>query len=530
MGIFASYSCSDGGKIAAPVVEVLRGHGFDVLWDADLSSSHPMSIQAWMENAVRERIVVVIVSDSYLKALLSNDFMERLGVRYELGLIRQKLYHHVGADRCPVVVVVPPGIEMNSLPAVLQQLVVHRFDPSTRDGEEELVRSLKALEEGSCSRTSPAVQESDDVYRTRAALSGLQAEPLSSEKAYLLARELVERGAGDFELVRGFESVAAVAKARGDVRLVRRLSEVCLRTLASGPPLRGEEELKAKVLVAGHAWHLLREHRFSEATLMAQDGTHIAEKIRDLKTAARGKRAEARVFLHLAAEAVGYDREYYLGKGEHLLMIAKELFRSIGGPTSEELGVCASLHAELQLLRYESTGSPDELAAAVRRAHAAETVLTPGTEPYHWLAALQARLCLADKKYNDGKELVTAVIATADFPEVVAKSRQVRADLLFATREKTAALRDLLAAEESYRRLGCERAADTCWWTIARYDASKVTDVRLTAADLDRLEELAPNPGDRRRAVLEHELRTPRRLVRRSAPDWVCLIDRVQHD
>ncbi|MCX2953061.1 hypothetical protein [Lentzea sp. NEAU-D7] len=489
-----------------------------------------MSIQAWMENAVRERIVVVVVSDSYLKALLSNDFMERLGVRYELGLIRQKLYHHVGADRCPVVVVVPPGTEVNSLPALLQQLVVHRFDPNTRDGEEELVRSLKALEEGNRGRPSPVVQDGDEVYRTRAALSALQAEPLSSEKAYLLARELVERGAGDFELVRGFESVAAVAKARGDVRLVRRLSEVCLRTLASGPQLRGEEELKAKVLVAGHAWHLLREHRFSEATLMAQDGTHIAEKVRDLKTAARGKRAEARVFLHLAAESVGYDRVYYLSKGEHLLMIAQDLFRSIGGPTSEELGVCASLHAELQLLRHESTGCPEELAAAVRRAQAAETVLTPGTEPYHWLAVLQARLCLADKKYNEGKELVTTVIATADFPEVVAKSRQVRADLLLATREKAAALRDLLAAEESYRRLGCERAADTCWWTIARYDASKVTDVRLTPADLDRLEELAPNPGDRRRAVLEHELRTPRRLVRRSAPDWVCLVDRVQHD
>ncbi|MET9230448.1 hypothetical protein [Lentzea sp. NPDC003310] len=512
------------------MVEVLRGHGFDVLWDADLSSSHPMSIQAWMENAVRERTVVVIVTESYLKALLSNDFTERLGVRYELGLIRQKLYHHVGAERCPVVVVVPPGIEMNSLPALLQQLVAHRFDPRTREGEEELVRSLKALEEDRGVHSSPAVQELDEVYRTRATLSDLQAEPLISDKAYVLARELVERGSGDFELVRGFDSVSAVLKARGDVRLVRRLSEVCLQTLAIGPPVRGDEELKAKILVAGQAWHLLREHRFSEATLMAQDGTQIAEKWRDLKTAARGKRAEARVFLHLAAEAVGHDRKYYLGKCEHLLMVAKDLFRSIGGSTSEELGVCASLHAELQLLRHESSQCADELAAAVRRAHVAETVLTPGTEPYHWLAVLQARLCLADKKYTEGKELVTAVIATADFPEVVAKSRQVRADLLFATREKAAALRDLLAAEESYRRLGCEHAADTCWWTIARSDASKVTDVRLTNADLDRLEDLAPNPGDRRRAILEHELRSPRRLVRRSSPDWVCLIDRVQHD
>jgi hypothetical protein len=530
MGIFVSYSCSDGRPIASPLVEVLRGHAFGVLWDADLSSSHPVSIQAWMENSVRDRTVVVVVSESYLKALLSNDFMERLGVRYELGLIRQKLYHHVGAYGCPVVVVVPPGIEMNSLPAVLQQLVAHRFDPSTREGEEDLVRSLKALEEGIGGGLPSATPECDEVCRTRTTLNSLQAEPLTSEKAYLLARELMERGAGDFELVREFESVASVAKARGDVQLVRLLSEVCLRTLASGPPVKGDQELKARVLIAGQAWHLLREYRFSEATLMAQDGTQIANKCRDLRTVARGKRAEARVLLHQATEAVEPDRGFYLRKSEHLLMIAKQLFSSIGGPTSEDLGVCASLHAELQLLRYESTGSPDELAAAIRRAHAAETVLTPGTEPYHWVAVLQARLCLADKKYNEGKELIATVITTADFPEVVAKARQVRAGLLFATREKAAALRDLLAAEESFRGLGCEHAADTCWWTIAKHDASKVTDVRLTPADLERLEELAPNPGDRRRAVLEHELRTPKRLVRRSAPDWVCLIDRVQHD
>ena len=308
------------------------------------------------------------------------------------------------------------------------------------------------------------------------------------------------------------------------------MSEVCLRTLSSVPPLRGEEALKAKVLIAGQAWHLLREHRFSQAASVAQDGTQIAEKCRDLRTAARGKRAEARVFLHMAAEAVGYDRTYYIGKCEHLLMVAKTLFLSIGGPTSEELGVCASLHAEMQLLRYESTRERDELAAAVRRAQEAEGLLTPGTEPYHWLSVLQARLCLAGKRYNAGKEFVTAVIATANLPEVVARSRQVRADLLLATRDKVRALRDLLAAEESFRKLGCDYAADTCWWTIAKNGALEVTDVRLTIADLDRLEDLAPDPGDRRRAVLEHELTAPKRLGRRSAPDWACLVDRVQHE
>ncbi|RAS61123.1 TIR domain-containing protein [Lentzea atacamensis] len=528
MAIFVSYSCSDGRPAAAAVVDVLREHTFDVLWDADLSAIHPMSIQAWMETAVRDRIVVVIVSPAYLKALLSNDFVERRGVRYELGLIRQKLYHHDSANGCGVVVVVPPGIEMNSLPAVLQQLVAHSFDPGTRSGEEELVRSLRALE-GQNGDAPSAVTEGEGVRHTRTILSALQALPPFSDHAHALAQELAERGTGDFELVWAFESVVAVAKAHGDVRLVRRLSELCLRTLSSMPPLKGKGELEAKVLIAGQSWHLLRERRFSLAVSVAEDGTLIAEKCRDLKTVARGKRAQARVALHIAAAGRGQDRAHYLAKCEHLLMVAKTLFRSIGGPASEELGVCASLHAEMQLLRYDETGERDLLDAAVRRAQEAEKLLTPGTEPYHWVTVLQARLCLADKRYDEGKKLATAVIATADFPEVVARARQVRADLMLATRKRAAAVRDLIAAEESFRRLGCDYAADMCWWTIAKYDASQVTDVPLTAADLGQLEALAPDPGDRRRAVLEHESTAPRRLGR-SAPDWARLVDRVQHE
>jgi hypothetical protein len=530
MGVFVSYSCSDGRQAAEAVVDVLRENSFDVLWDAELVTDHPMSIQAWMETAVRERTVVVVVSAAYLKALLSNDFVERRGVRYELGLIRQKIYHHPGANGCAVVVVVPPEIEVNSLPALLHQLVAHRFDPGSRSGAEELVRSLKALDHEVGDASSAAVRECDGTRRTRTMLSSLQAQPLLSEKAYRLARELAQRGPGDLELARAFESVVAVAKAHGDVRLVRRLSEVCLQTLSSVPPLMGEEALQAKVLIAGQAWHLVREHRFSQAASVAQDGTRIAQKFRDLRTAARGMRAEARVFLLLAAEANGLERAYYLDKCENLLMVAKTLFLSIGGPTSEELGVCASLQAETELLRYESTRRRDDLVAAVRRAQEAEGLLTPGTEPYHWVSVLHARLCLAGKRYNAGKEFVTAVIDTANFPEVVARSRQVRADLLLATREKVQALHDLVAAEETFRKLGCVRAADTCWWTIAKNGASEVTDVRLTAADLERLEELAPDPGDRRRAVLEHELTAPKRLGRRSAPDWARLVDRVQHE
>ncbi|MDT7781596.1 MAG: hypothetical protein QOF58_15 [Pseudonocardiales bacterium] len=526
MAIFVSYSSSDGGPTASAVVGALRARGFDVLWDGDLSIIHPLSIPAWMETAVRDRTVLVIVSDDYLKALLSNDFVERRGVRYEAGLVRHKIYHHGGAHGCAVLPVVPPGIDANALPSVLQQLVIHRFDPGNRHGEEELVRSLGALEIGGGTMRA----EPEGLYQTRMMLAGLEACPPSSAQAYQLARELVEQGEGDLELARAFDSVVGVAKAHGDVGLVSRLSDVCLKTLSSTLPLKGEGALKAKVLVSGQSWHLLREHRFSQAASVAEEGAQIAKKYRDLDTAARGQRAHARVLLHMAMEALPYDREFYLRNCEHLLILATTLFRSISGPTSEEVGVCASLQAERQLLRYEMTRDRSELGGAWERAHAAEGLLTPGTEPYQWLTVLQARLCLAARKYNEGKEFVTDVITTADFPEVVARSLQVRADLLLATREKAEAVLDLLLAEEKFRSLGCEYAAATCWWTIARIDSTKLVSFRLTPADVLRLEDLAPDPRDRRLAVLEHEHRAARRLGRRAAPDWACLVDRVQHE
>lgn len=528
MAIFVSYSSSDGGPAASVVVDALRARGFDVLWDGDLTIIHPLSIPAWMETAVRDRTVLVIVSDDYLKALLSNDFVERRGVRYEAGLVRHKIYHHGGAHGCAVLPVVPPQIDANALPSVLQQLVIHRFDPSTRNGEEDLVRSLGALEVGNGG--GAMCSESEGIHQTRMMLAGLEACSPSSMQAYRLAHDLVQHGEGDLELARAFDSVVGVAKAHGDVRLVSRLSEMCLKTLSSTLPLKGEGALKAKILVSGQAWHLLREHRFSQAASVAEEGTQIAKKYRDLNTAARGQRAHARVFLHMAAEALPYDREFYLRNCEHLVILATTLFRSICGPTSEEVGVCASLDAEKRLLRYEMTRERGELTAAWERAQVAEGLLTPGTEPYQWLTVLQARLSLAARKYNEGKEFVTEVIATADFPEVVARSRQVRADLLLATRERAEALQDLLDAEEQFRGLGCDYAAATCWWTIAKIDSTKLVSFRLSTADVLRLEDLAPDPRDRRLAVLEHEHRSAKRLGRRSAPDWACLVDRVQHE
>ncbi|GAA3672966.1 TIR domain-containing protein [Lentzea atacamensis] len=527
-GLFISYSNSDGGAVASALVAGLRSRGFDVWWDGDLLSVRPLAITSWMEEGFRDRTVLVVVSPDYLKALESNDFVERKGIRYEARLLRHKLYHHSEAYRCGVVPVVPPRFDKNLLPAVLQPLVIHTFDPDTGAGIEVLAKALTSAG-GVEGGVTMSVEPSTTSPTVREMLRDLEDLDPAEPAAHALASRLVEIGEGDIELARSFDSVVGAAKAHGDVDLVRRTSEMCLRTLSATERLRGEGPLEAKILVEGQAWYLLREHRLVRAAAVAEEGTKIAEKYRDVYTAARGILCHATVFLRMAAEGVAFDRDFYLRKSELLLLQAIDRFSTISGCASEEIGMCASLCAEWWLSRYKQSGDRTDLLVAMQKAKTAEALLPPGGERYSWLMVLRARLCHAARKYNDGKELVTDVIEADAYPEVVARSHQVRAELSLGSRDKASAVRDLLVAEEKFRALGYDYAAATCWWSIARLDPARITDVRLTAADIDELDDLTPDPRARRRAVLEYERASARRFGRRCPPDWRFLVDRVRY-
>jgi hypothetical protein len=527
-GLFISYSNSDGGSAASALVAALRSRGFDVWWDGDLPAVRPLAITSWMEEGFRDRTVLVVVSPDYLRALESNGFVERRGIRYEARLLRHKLYHHDEAYRCGVVPVVPPRFDKNQLPAVLQSLVIHTFDPATGAGLEVLVKALSGAG-GVEGGVTMSVESSTASPSVREMLRDLEDLDPAEPAAHALALRLVEIGEGDIELARSFDSVVGAAKAHGDVDLVRRTSEMCLRTLSATERLRGEGALEAKILIEGQAWYLLREHRLVRAAAAAEDGTKIAEKYRDLYTAARGILCHATVFLRMAAEGVAFDRDFYLRKSELLLLQAIERFCTISGRASEEAGMCASLSAEWWLARFQLTGDRANLTVAVKKAATAEVLLTPGGERYSWLMVLRARLCHAARKYNEGKEFVTGVIEADAYPEVVARSYQVRAELSLGSRDRASAVRDLLVAEEKFRGLGYDYAAATCWWSIARLDPARVTEVRLTTADIEELEDLTADPPTLRRAVLEYERASARRFGRRCPPDWRFLVERVRY-
>ncbi|MGI5505857.1 TIR domain-containing protein [Lentzea sp. CA-135723] len=525
-GLFVSYSSSDGAVVAAALVASLRSRGFDVWWDGDLPLAAPLSIPSWMEEGFRDRTVLVVVSPDYLRALETNDFLERKGVRYEARLLRHKLYHHEEAYRCDVVPVVPQGFDKNLLPAVLQSLVIHTFDPETGNGIEVLANALSGGAEGG---VAMSVEPSTSPPKVREMLRDLEDLDPAEPAALALARRLAEFGQGDIELARAFDSVVGAAKAHGDVELVRRISETCLGTLSATERLRGEGALEAKILVEGQAWYLLREYRLVRAAAVAEEGTKIAEKYRDLYTAARGTLCHATVFLRMAAVGADFDRDFYLRKSKLLLLQAIERFSAISGKASEEVGLCASLWAEWALARFDLTRERADLVTATKKAKAAEALLSPGGEWYQWLMVLRARLCHASRKYVEGKAYVTDVIASGEYPEVVARAYQVRAELSLGGGEKPSAVRDFLLAEQRFSALRYDYAAAISWWEVAKLDPASVTEVRLTSADVEELEDLAPDPRTRRRAVLEYEQASARRFGRRCPPDWRFLVDRVRY-
>jgi hypothetical protein len=117
-----------------------------------------------------------------------------------------------------------------------------------------------------------------------------------------------------------------------------------------------------------------------------------------------------------------------------------------------------------------------------------------------------------------------AVIDGTTYPEVVARSYQVRGDLHLALRDKAAAVHDFIVAEEMFSDMGQRHAAAVCWWSAVRIDSVRVAGVRLTDADIATLEELADNPAERRRAVEEHERRARMPAYRRLRLDWTTLL------
>ncbi|WP_394613072.1 TIR domain-containing protein [Lentzea sp. JNUCC 0626] len=502
MAIFVSYAHSDGSRMASALVETLREHGLDVVWDGDLSSTTPLSLSSWMTEGIRDRTVLCVLSDAYVRAFSADS-----PAQFETNLLRHRLYAHRSTEACPVVPVAPAGFDVRRTPAVLANLVVHRFDPVGCDVS-DLVERLGAA------GTAPRVTRASALgLRTSYEISRvLRAEDAHSERAWKLLHELLANEDGDVDLARSFEVAIAVAEQRGDVSLIRQITRRC----AAAAPALGREQpaLLAKVMIFGKAWYLEREHRLTAALAAAEEGVRLAEGVSDLWTRAAGLRTVARLYLKLAEHGPSFDRESHLGTSRFWIT------RAHRAGTDEVWA--AERMAEWNYVRYLLTGDSAHLDAAHEGLDTADGLGQPDGQR----TLMRARITLAKGRFESAASLLAAVLAEQLHPEVEAHGHRLLADVLLHQGERSRGVSELLLAMELFQSLGSDHAADSCWWELVGLAPERVTRVRLNPDDLAVLAELTDDPRIRRRAVEEHAKRTMMRLFPgRSAADWASLTD-----
>ncbi|MBW4717557.1 hypothetical protein [Saccharothrix obliqua] len=548
--VIICYAHDDEGRWAVPVLRAaLAGRGVDVVTDHDLSRLSPSSMQAWMDVEIGRRIVLCWLSPDFTHAFTDDGgHPPRLGLRYEIRAIRQRIYYHRDGAGCPVVPVALPGFRAEEAPDTLRALEIHRFDPATGAGADRLAARVAALAGGERVHV-PGVEaygvrahENGRERALRQVIHDLEATDPRSGQAVALVREVLRlaRGPGcDCDLPKAFHAGERVIKAAGDIALMREFAAECLRVLRAEPRVRADCELEANVMVCAQGWHLQREGRLWEALRVTEDGVKIAERHQDRRTAALGLRRLGSIRQVLAHATRGVEQKHNLELGDEAVLNAQRLFAAVHGKRGREVGVCLTMRARAQLGRFELLGDIDGRVRAGELAFRANAVLMPAHgSDYYDLLLLFAEIALANKRYQAAKDRLNHVIeligapATAPVSEVLGHALRTRARVLVARGNRPDAAHDLRRALEIYTGLGQEPAAAGCRWALVKLDPAATTTYKLSNADVNALEEATPDAGKRLGALKLAERLDEQGFPGRPRlrPDWSLLVERLDEE
>jgi tetratricopeptide (TPR) repeat protein len=466
----------------------------------------------------------------------------RRGTRYEIRILRQRLYDSDSLFNCPIIPVAAPDFPMADVPSVLRSLVVQRFDPATGDGVDKLVARIVALgvvaNEGAMSVPStPVLGYRDLIYELE------HTDHTSSAAIELVRRLLALPDDRDQALVLGeaFGTIEKCVKTAGDTRLMGQFSEKCLRMLQSNQQrLACDRKLEARIRICGKAWHLQREHKLDEALEMTRQGIDLAREHGDSRTEAFGLKCLGR--LHRVAAEDGPERawEWNLDESGRLLVEAIERFEAIDGSShlTTEVGACHSLLARTELVRHRQLGDDAALARALAAIGRAEHLLDPDCgKDYLDAAILRAELELERRHPAKARDLLDEVIdrvreqvVTADGSEILARAYLARAR---ASESKTKSVRYFRKAAVIFERLGLTYAAATANWGVVEIERHSGGSFRMTSEDIRELNGLTTDPRTRLAAVEEAKRQDAGRIGNGSIAwraDWRRLVmrNRVQ--
>lgn len=545
-GVFVSYAHEpEGRRLATAIVSALRAQGCDVVSDHDVALHNPPSLPAWLDHQIENRVVLCLLTPGYLHAfeeVAPEGTAKRKGVRYELRAIRQRIYDHERQDNCPVIPVASSELPIDLVPGTLRGLDIGRFNPEDGSGTDKLVERVAKLEGtggiGAMS-TKERVPPVGGRQRFRQVVYKLE-EDLPAEQAIALVREcldLAEDPALSFELAPVFPQLAEVIKDHGQIGIMRRLTDQCLDVLHSSTPLlHWEHLLEARLLICGTAWYLQRDHRLPDALDAAKAGMALAERFGDRRITAYGRQSVGRIQRLLAEDARDGDIDHYLTLSYQSLDEATALFAAVDGdrPPRSEVASCLSLRARTLLTRYRRLNDRSALVHADKLVQEAARVMTANQKKDQYdLKILRAEIATANRKYSDGRKLLSNVIESliaevgALYSEILARAYVARANLAIASRSaKGEILSDLRKARTIFEQQELDHAASACRWTMLRTDPRSATSVKLTSTDIRQLEDLTADPRIRLDAIDKLEQHTDVHLPRQLA-DWATLVERT---
>lgn len=540
--VFISYSHDPLGRpFAQALVHWLEARGVAVVWDRMLPTDSPVSMPQWMEQKLANAIVICVLTPDYLCGF-DHETADgtRRGTRYEIRILRQRLYDTDKLFNCPIVPVAAPDLPAVEVPAVLRSLVIQRVDPTTGAGVDKLVDRVTALS-GVASAEAMGVHDGPTPgYRDL--IFELERNDYTAPAAIELVRRLAmlpdDR---DHAVVLGesFATIERAIKSAGDTRLMREFSDKCLRMLRLlGHRLAHELRLEARILICGAAWHLQREHKLDEALDVTRQGIDIARQHRDSRTEAFGLKCLGRLHRVVAEDGTEHGRAWNLDESERLITAAIERFDAIDGALGGAVGACYSLLGRTELVRYrlllDEAALPRAFAAVKR---AVSLLDTDCGKDYLDAVILHAEIEFEHHHPSRARDLLDQVIErmhersdTADNSEILARAYMARGR---AAENKTKALRYYRKAAAIFERLDLTYSAATANWGVVEIERHGGGSFKMTAEDIRELNALTTDPRTRLAALEEARRQDAERIGNGSIawrPDWRRLVmkNRIQ--
>ncbi|WP_163512225.1 toll/interleukin-1 receptor domain-containing protein [Fodinicola acaciae] len=531
--VFVSYAHDQLGRdLAQWLVGQLQDAGLTVHWDRALVTVNPSSIQEWMENRARQDIVVCAISPDYASRFgVGDERQSRKGVLYESRAISLRLHDHTLTENCPVIPVVLAD-QIHELPGPLRRLLVTYVSFDDAAGITELLTRIRALD------NTGGEMNGETAPLHRPVVEGVEPDGRRPEASSVDVRRILSelqerRGEGQLEAVNvwlnllesgdgvevatcaeGFPDAEKIAKAAGDLVLMKRISDACLRIARrSEPRLRSELEHEARVLICGEAWYLQRAHELEAGLESIRHGVNLATDLGDRRTEAFGRKCAGRLQRIMAEDLVNDNAaaSVCLESSLSQLDTARRLFLALDGEDSEEAGDCLSLEGRAWLVNARLRDRGDNLENAARCADEAEKLIPPaGSKAYMDLVLLKAEVAHEKRRVSEAAKLVSHVVkrlrGQSDAPrsEILARALCVSASIIHKSHPKTGlvqALDQLVEAEEIYTRLGQEHLAADCKWQQVLAHPTRITQVPISREQLDELARQEPNPKRRLDAI-----------------------------